>query len=140
MKRLLLALAAASLLGGCATIVGSETQSVRIDSIPQGAAFVVQDETGRPVAEGVTPKTVELAKSNGSYFGKKSYLVMLERPGYVPLTLPLKEKANLWYILGNIPLGGFPGWLLVDPFYGGMYNIAPAQVRPVINPVGARGG
>ena len=71
MKRLLLALAAASLLSGCATIVGSETQSVRIDSIPQGATFVVQDETGRPVAEGVTPKTVELAKSNGSYFGKR---------------------------------------------------------------------
>ena len=140
MKRLLLALAAASLLSGCATIVGSETQSVRIDSIPQGATFVVQDETGRAVAEGITPKTVVLDKSNGSYFGKKSYRVMMERPGYVPLTLPLQEKANLWYILGNIPLGGFPGWLLVDPFYGGMYNIEPAQIQPVINPVGARAG
>ncbi|URQ60078.1 hypothetical protein LQ939_15280 [Pantoea alhagi] len=140
MKRLLLALAAATLLSGCATIVGSETQSVRIDSIPQGTTFVVQDETGRAVAEGVTPKTVVLEKSNGRYFGKKSYLVMMERPGYVPLTLPLREKANLWYILGNIPLGGFPGWLLVDPFYGGMYNIVPDQIQPVINPVGARAG
>jgi uncharacterized protein YceK len=140
MKRLLLALAAASLLSGCATIVGSETQSVRIDSIPPGAAFVVQDENGRPVAQGITPKTVVLEKSNGSYFGKKSYLVMMEIPGYVPLTVPLREKANLWYLLGNIPLGGFPGWLLVDPFYGGMYNIEPAQIQPVINPVGARGG
>jgi len=140
MKRLLLALAAASLLSGCAAIVGSETQSVRIDSIPPGATFVVQDETGRPVAQGITPKTVVLEKSNGSYFGKKSYLVMMEIPGYVPLTVPLREKANLWYILGNIPLGGFPGWLLVDPFYGGMYNIEPAQIQPVINPVGARGG
>ena len=140
MKRLLLALTAASLLSGCATIVGSETQSVRIDSIPQGATFVVQDETGRAVAEGITPKTVVLDKSNGSYFGKKSYRVMMERPGYVPQTLSLKEKANLWYILGNIPLGGFPGWLLVDPFYGGMYNIEPAQIQPVINPVGARAG
>lgn len=140
MKRLLLALAAASLLSGCATIVGSETQSVRIDSIPPGATFVVQDETGRAVAQGITPKTVVLDKSDGSYFGKKSYLVMMEIPGYVPLTVPLREKANLWYILGNIPLGGFPGWLLVDPFYGGMYNIEPAQIQPVINPVGARGG
>lgn len=140
MKRLLLALAAASLLSGCATIVGSETQSVRIDSIPPGATFVVQDETGRAVAQGITPKTVVLDKSDGSYFGKKSYLVMMEIPGYVPLTLPLREKANLWYILGNIPLAGFPGWLLVDPFYGGMYNIEPAQIQPVINPVGARGG
>ena len=140
MKRLLLALMAAALLSGCATIVGSETQSVYIDSIPQGATFVVQDEAGRPVAEGITPKTVVLAKSTGRYFGKKSYQVMLERPGYVPQTLRLKGKANLWYILGNIPLGGFPGWLLVDPFYGGMYNIEPAQIQPVINPVGARSG
>ena len=140
MKRLLLALAAASLLSGCATIVGSETQSVRIDSIPPGATFVVQDETGRAVAQGITPKTVVLDKSDGSYFGKKSYLVMMEIPGYVPLTVPLREKANLWYLLGNIPLGGFPGWLLVDPFYGGMYNIEPAQIQPVINPVGARAG
>ena len=138
MKRLLLALAAASLLSGCATIVGSETQSVRIDSIPPGATFVVQDETGRAVAQGITPKTVVLDKSDGRYFGKKSYLVMMEIPGYVPLTVPLREKANLWYLLGNIPLGGFPGWLLVDPFYGGMYNIEPANIQPIINPVGAR--
>lgn len=140
MKRLGLALAAAWMLSGCATIVGSETQDVTLQTQPPGVKFVVQDETGRAVAEGFTPKTVTLAKSTGDYFGKKNYLVMLEHPGYVPQTLPLKESANLWYLLGNIPLLGFPGWLLVDPFYGGMYKIEPERLETIMNPVGARGG
>lgn len=139
MKRILPVLFAAWLLGGCATIVGDKTQDVSIQSWPQGAKFVVQDETGRAVAEGYTPKTVTLAKSDGSYFGKKKFLLMLEQPGFVPQTIPLNEKANLWYLLGNIPLGGFPGWLLVDPFSGGMYHIEEPPARIIMNPVGARG-
>lgn len=131
--------ACALLLSGCATIVGTDTQPVKIDSIPQGARFTVQDETGRAVAQGYTPQTVDLAKSNGSYFGKKHYQVMLESPGYVPLTLPIEASANLWYALGNIPLLGFPGWLLVDPFYGGMYTLKPDHPQPVLNVTGARG-
>ncbi|MEN5017743.1 hypothetical protein ABEH87_15500 [Erwinia sp. Eh17-17] len=140
MKRLIAALAAAWMLSGCATIVGSETQDVTLQTQPPGVKFVVQDETGKAVAEGYTPKTVTLMKSNGNYFGKKKYLVMLERQGYVPQTLPLKESPNLWYLLGNIPLLGFPGWLLVDPFYGGMYKIEPERLLTIMNPVGARGG
>lgn len=138
MKSLFIALVALTLLSGCATIVGSESQAVRIDSVPQGARFTIQDETGRAVAEGYTPQTVELAKSTGLYFGKKQYQVMLESTGYVPVTVPLREKANLWYLLGNIPLGGFIGWLLVDPFYGGMYNIEPLYPLPYMNQIGAR--
>ena len=140
MKRLIAALAAAWMLSGCATIVGSETQDVTLQTQPSGVKFVVQDETGKAVAEGYTPKTVTLQKSNGNYFGKKKYLVMLERAGYVPQTLPLKESPNLWYLLGNIPLLGIPGWLVVDPFYGGMYKIEPERLQTIMNPVGARGG
>lgn len=139
MKRLLLALASAWLLSGCASIVGDQSQDVAIQTWPQGVRFVVQDETGRAVAEGITPKTVSLLKSDGSYFGKKKYTLQLERDGYVPQTIPLEERANLWYLLGNIPLGGIPGWLIVDPFNGGMYNIHPERVHTIMNPVGARG-
>ena len=138
MKSILLVLVSLVMLSGCATIVGNETQAVVIDSRPQGISFVVQDETGRAVAQGKTPQTVTLQKSNGSYFGKKQYRVMLEAPGYVPQTLALKQQISHWYSLGNIPLGGFIGWLLVDPFHGGMYYIEPQGVQPTMNPVGAR--
>lgn len=139
MKKLCLALVSAWLLSGCATIVGNPSQDVVIQTWPQGVKFVVQDESGAAVAEGFTPKTVSLAKSDGSWFGKKKYTLQLERAGFVPQTIPLREKANLWYIIGNIPLGGIPGWLIVDPWNGGMYNIEPARVNTVMNPVGARG-
>lgn len=139
MNQRLLLLLSALLLSGCATIVGSPVQTVRIDSVPAGARFIVQDETGQTVAEGSTPQAVVLEKSTGRYFGKKRYLVMFERAGYVPVTLPLEGRANLWYQLGNLPLGGLPGWLLVDPFNGGMYHLQPDQMRPLLNPVGARG-
>ncbi|MCU5773902.1 hypothetical protein N5923_07705 [Erwiniaceae bacterium BAC15a-03b] len=139
MKAILLALISLVMLSGCATIVGDKTQAVRIDSRPQGASVVVQDETGRAVAQGHTPLTVTLEKSDGSYFGKKHFRVMLEAPGYVPQTLALEERVSLWYSLGNIPLGGFIGWLIVDPFYGGMYYIEPEGLQVIMNPVGARG-
>ncbi|KOC87564.1 hypothetical protein [Winslowiella iniecta] len=138
MKSILLALVSLVMLSGCATIVGDDAQAVHIDSRPQGASFVVQDETGRAVAQGRTPQTVMLEKSDGSYFGKKQFRIMLEAPGYVPQTLALKQHVSLWYSLGNIPLGGFIGWLLVDPFHGGMYYIEPQAVQPIMNPVGAR--
>ncbi len=51
---------------------------------------------------------------------------MLESPGYVPVTVPIEARANLWYLLGNIPLLGFPGWLLVDPFYGACITWSPS--------------
>ncbi len=140
MKAILLALVSLVMLSGCATIVGSETQSVRIDSRPQGASVVIQDETGRAVAQGRTPFTATLAKSDGSYFGKKHFRVMLEAPGYVPQTLALEGQANLWYSVGNIPLLGVPGWLVVDPFNGGMYTLKPESLLVTLNPVGARGG
>ncbi|WP_075181574.1 hypothetical protein [Pantoea sp. 1.19] len=127
-------------LSGCATLVGSEQDQITVQSTPPGARFVVQDEQGRAVAEGITPQVISLQKSTGRYFGKKAWQVMFEIPGYVPLTVPLEARANLWYVLGNLPLGGLPGWLLVDPWYGGMYTIKPALINPPLHPVGARGG
>ena len=62
---------------------------------------------------------------------------MLERPGYVPLTLRLKEGEPLVYPRQH-SAGRLPRLAVGRPFYGGMYNIEPATVQPVINRVGAR--
>ncbi|PKH21915.1 hypothetical protein CIG19_15370 [Enterobacterales bacterium CwR94] len=137
--RIGLVLAVLLCLNGCATIVGSEQDDVVIQSTPPGAKFAVQDEQGRTVAEGITPKVVSLTKSDGRYFGRKNWIVLFEIPGYVPVTVPLTTQVNLWYVLGNVPLGGLPGWLLVDPWYGGRLNITPARVNQPLHPVGARG-
>lgn len=133
MKKLVLAaLASVSLLSGCATIVGDDTQLVQINSQPAGADFSVKDDTGRIVAQGKTPQGVTLAKSDGSYFGKKSYEITFTKEKYTPITLPIKASANGWYIGGNIVFGSLIGWLVVDPFNGGMYTLHPKETNAIL--------
>lgn len=134
MKKILGLLAGSILLSGCATIVGDDTQLVQVNTEPTGVQFQIKDETGATVAQGTTPQGVTLAKSDGSYFGKKSYQITMGKDGYSPVTLPIKASANGWYIGGNIVFGGLIGWLAVDPFNGGMYTLKPKQVTAVMVP------
>ncbi|VYU55738.1 hypothetical protein [Metakosakonia massiliensis] len=134
MKKILGLLAGSILLSGCATIVGDDTQLVQVNSEPTGVQFQIKDETGATVAQGTTPQGVTLAKSDGSYFGKKSYQITMGKDGFSPVTLPIKASANGWYIGGNIVFGGLIGWLAVDPFNGGMYTLKPKQVTAVMLP------
>lgn len=134
MKKIVAVLLGAFLLSGCATIVGDDTQLVQVNSNPAGADFEIKDGTGKIVAQGKTPQGVTLAKSDGSYFGKKSYQITFSKDGSQPVTLPIKANANGWYIGGNIVFGGFIGWLLVDPFNGGMYTLSPKETNVVLTP------
>lgn len=130
MKKIITLLCAAAVvvLSGCATIIGQSTQTVALKSVPPGAHIVITDETGKVTFEGKTPTTVTLKKSNGHYFGGKDYLVKLTLPGYQEADIALKTSPNGWYIGGNIVFGGLIGWLIVDPFNGGMYTLSPEQV------------
>lgn len=128
----LILLSATLLLSGCATIVGEKTQVVQIDSNPSGAEFSIKDNQGRVIDTGVTPKSVTLEKSDGSYFGKKTYEITFIKDGYKQTTLPIKSSANGWYIGGNIIFGGIIGWLIVDPFNGGMYTLSPKQTNATL--------
>ncbi len=118
---------AVMLCSGCATIVGEKTQLVRVNSQPAGAEFSIKDEDGKVVAQGKTPQSVMLAKSNGSYFGGKHYQITFAKEHFQPVTLPLISKANGWYVGGNFIFGGLIGWLIVDPFNGGMYTLHPNE-------------
>lgn len=120
---------AALTLTGCASIVGDSEQSVTINSTPSDAAIVITDETAKRVFVGTTPTTVTLKKSDGSYFGGKTYHVEINKPGYASRKVDLTTSANGWFIGGNILFGGLIGWLVVDPFNGGMYTLSPDEVN-----------
>lgn len=126
-KILLCGIASFSLIG-CATIIGDSTQLVPISSTPSGATVVIKDETNNELYNGTTPTTVTLKKSDGSYFGGKSYVVIVSKPGYQSQSIPIKASANGWYIGGNFIFGGLIGWLIVDPLNGGMYTLSPDTV------------
>ena len=127
----LLALSA-TLLGGCATIVGDKTQLVPISSTPSDASIMITDEKGVQVFKGSTPTSVTLAKSDGSYWGKKSFTVRISKEGYDEQIIPITASANGWYIGGNIIFGGLIGWFIVDPLNGAMYTLSPEQIAATL--------
>lgn len=116
-------------LSGCATIVGSPTHLMPVSSVPSEANVSIVDEKGAEVFKGATPTTVTLQKSDGSYWGKKSYTVRISKPGFQTQTIPVTASANGWYIAGNIVFGGLIGWFIVDPFNGNMYNLSPESIN-----------
>jgi hypothetical protein len=122
------AVAAAFSLAACATIVGSPSQTLPISSTPAGAQIEIVDEKGVSVFKGATPTTVTLQKSDGSYFGGKTYTVKLRAPGHADTDVTVKAQANAWYIAGNFVFGGLIGWLIVDPLSGAMYTLSPDTV------------
>ncbi|WP_342325394.1 hypothetical protein AAEY27_11090 [Kosakonia sp. BYX6] len=134
MKKAIATIAGAVLLSGCATIIGDKTQLVQVNSDPAGAEFKIQDETGRVVSHGKTPQGVTLDKSDGSYFGGKHYQITFTREGYAQTTLPVKSTPNGWYIGGNLLFGGLIGYLVVDPFNGGMYTLTPKEANGIMQP------
>ena len=113
---------------GCATIVGDKTQLVSVASTPDEAVIDIKDEKGIAVFKGKTPATVTLDKSDGTYWGKKAYVVTITKPGFQPQTVQLTAGANGWYIGGNIIFGGLIGWFIVDPWNGAMYTLSPKAI------------
>jgi hypothetical protein len=123
-----LAAAIAISLTGCATIMGSPTQTLPISSTPSDAKVLIVDEAGTEVFSGSTPTSVTLNKSTGRYWGGKSFKVTISKPGFKTQVIPVTTSPNGWYIAGNFVFGGLIGWFAVDPLSGNMYTLSPEAV------------
>ena len=108
--------------------MGERKQTIGVKSTPNEASVTITDEKDREVFKGQTPVTVTLNKSDGSYFGGKSYIVKIAKQGYETQTIPIESSPNGWYIFGNLAFGVI-GWLIVDPQNGGMYTLSPSKIR-----------
>lgn len=121
----LLVLAVAS----CATIVSGTNQNISISSDPASATVRVLDSRGQQVFSSKTPATAVLKKGDG-YFRGANYRVIIEKPGYKTQEVLLESSMNIgWYLVGNFFIGGFLGWLLIDPISGAMWTLAPEFVN-----------
>lgn len=132
-KNIIAALTLTMLLSGCATIVGDKTQTITVASTPNEASILITDENGAQIFKGNTPTNVTLKKSNGHYWGKKSYSLKIAKKGYNTQIIPITASANGWYIAGNLVFGGFIGWFVVDPFNGAMYTLSPDDVKSTLD-------
>lgn len=120
-------IAAASLCGGCASIVSHSRWSVAISSVPVGANVVIINREGKEVFSGPTPAAVTL-NSGSSFFRREAYTLKFSRDGYEPKTTALTSSVNGWYF-GNLLFGGAIGMLIVDPATGSMYRLDQREVQ-----------
>jgi uncharacterized protein YceK len=120
-------------ISGCATIMGNNTQLLGIKSNPSNAKITIIDEKDKIIYSGSTPTTVTLNKSDGSYFGGKTYKIQITKKGFETKSIQVKASANGYFVLGNILFGGLIGWLIVDPLNGKMYNLSPENIDVDLN-------
>lgn len=146
MRKFLTVAALALLVGGCGTIINGSRSSVRIDSNPTKASFVVVSagggigsSIGMEVAKGVTPAVVELSH-------KSNYQVTISYPGFEDVKVPVSQDFSYWTlcsaICGLIPAGvdvltGGAWKLEPETIAIGMKQIYPQQPAPASTPVPA---
>lgn len=137
MKKALIAIAVATALSGCATIIGSTTQPLTIKSTPEGANVVVINRAGEKIHSGVAPMTVTLNRGAG-YFKPEIYTIKFDKEGYESKEVVVTGQVNGWYF-GNIIFGGLIiGMLIVDPNTGAMYSLSNDKVDEALVAVGAK--
>ena len=108
-------------LAGCATIVGGgPSQSVTLNSTPQGAAFTIKSSSGLQMAAGNAPQTLRLPRKN-------EYQVDFTVPGYQPQSVAITKGTNGW-IWGNLVIGWIVGFI-VDFATGSAYKLEPSQIQ-----------
>lgn len=111
---LLLAIACAPLLSGCATVLNGTRQTVEVRSAPHGANVIVD---GRNV--GTTPLKTDLKRG-------VSHVIQVEKPGYLSETKMTTTKWNAVPLL-NVIIGGGIG-IAVDLATGAATNVTPDAV------------
>lgn len=88
-------------LAGCGTIIHGNDQQIGITSTPSGAE-VLYDGAVR----GITPCQVSISRRP-----LKTVLV-LQKDGYENEEVTIKAEVSLWALLGNIVIGGIPGYII----------------------------
>jgi hypothetical protein len=129
-------LAGCLLLGGCATIMAGDTQTLEIDSSPPGARLTLLDESGRPAYQATTPARLQIRRGEG-WRQHADYRLKLEKPGYRPIGFELKWKREPWFWANWLlaPVGlGFVGLLIVDPLSGAMWKVDPETLTLPMTP------
>jgi len=112
----------ALLITGCASIVSKSSYPVTMNSHPDGADFIIKDETGEIIYKGTTPATVTLNTKAG-FFKGKNYIVTFSKPGYDEQSISIERGVDRRYLVGNFLFGGLIGWLIVDPATGAMWTL-----------------
>lgn len=121
MKKITLALAmtlSTSLLTGCCSLVDGKTQTVSIDTNAP-AKYIVKNEDGETVANGVAPAVISLKR------GDAPYSVEMQRTEESPKAQGVIKDNMNGYLWGNLLFGGIIG-TTIDFVSGAAYDLDPS--------------
>lgn len=122
-------IAAAGLLGGCATVTRGTTSQVTINSEPPGAEAKTSVGHNCPA----TPCTFEVSR-------KSEFVVSYSKPGYRDMQIPVTTRiagAGAAGFAGNIVVGGLIG-MGVDAATGSTLEHDPNPVFATLVPVSTK--
>lgn len=132
MIRSAVAIALALGTAGCASIFNGQTQSISVQSVPEGATVSVTNRAGQKIHSGTAPVTLTLQRGAG-YFKSETYTIAFAKDGYIAREVVVSGNVSGWYI-GNLLFGGLIGMLAVDPATGAMY-VFPETVSESLEPI-----
>jgi hypothetical protein len=142
MLKLLVVIAAAAALSGCATIARGTGEQVAFDTVPSGAEVRAGVQLPR-TAEGVmpspdmsmgciTPCVLQVKRND-------KLAVRITREGYEPEAFYLDPTPSAegvaGSVAGNMLLAGGVGGVLIDGVSGAAYDKCPNPVRITLRPI-----
>ncbi|MBI5141790.1 MAG: hypothetical protein HZA20_06305 [Nitrospirae bacterium] len=95
-----------------------------------GASATVYDSEGVIVASVVTPFKLD-SKHISMASGKESFRIVITDKNLSTIDLKIEKRLNGWFA-DDAPLGGFNGYLVVDPRSGSTWTLIPEDVVCVI--------
>jgi len=120
---LILVLAFAISMSGCASIVSGNNQKLYIATNPPGATIKINDRT----------RTSPVEFSLNTW--KSGFVVKISKEGYEPLEIDVERKVNAWAALnlffGPLAVVAFP----VDFISGNAWKFTPTKINETLTPI-----
>lgn len=127
MKKVLLSVGMLVLLGACSTITEGTSQTLSLDSVPQGADCKLMRE-GAIIGQIRTPGAVVVQKT------KRDITVVCNKDGFTETSANIKSDYAA-ATFGNILIGGGIGWAIDAS--SGAHNKYDANTMVTLTPAGA---
>ncbi len=104
MKKIISVVMVIMIFTGCASIISSPKQKVKVTAAPGDAHVVITADNGKEYYNG-NPSEITLPR-------KYEYSVVVSMPGFLDQKILITKNFNGW-LVGNLCFGGIPGGLLI---------------------------
>jgi hypothetical protein len=113
------------LFTGCSSVLCGTHQAVSFNSRPAGAEVLVYDSNCRVVFQQTTPCVAKLERATPEA-NAANYIVLLRKPGFSPVQVPLTGKVNQAFY-ANLIFGGLG--MFFDNATGAKWTLTPQNVE-----------